>query len=339
MIRTLALLGLLALVAPAPAALLGFSDSSPVPVAAAPDEFPYWEVWKEAKQIKLDLDLDGIAFAVVARGELRISGAMGRGVSGAVDLASISKPLTALLVMRLVEQGHLELDAAAAKFFPKVGIDPRITLRHLLLHTSGLRHYDGVFEGIDEFEIGLFGEATLRTDPGRSYHYSSPGFYLLSCVAWAAVAGAGEVPTKEQFLEQLNEQVARPLGIGDLELEPTHGDRLGAGGIAATPKAMGELMAKLMDRELLSEESYDELWFVQAGKDRGLGFRVEPFDRLKVSHNGSHPDLENRSRMVFYAEHGHGVFVMVHGDLEPSIGRVSTRLYEALGQAGYSPRE
>src|SRR4026209_2262159 len=54
---------------------------------------------------------------------------------------SITKTLTAICVLRLVETGALRLGDAARRWLPDVAIPHAITLTHLLRHTSGLRDY------------------------------------------------------------------------------------------------------------------------------------------------------------------------------------------------------
>ena len=59
----------------------------------------------------------------------------------AFALASISKTYTAANALKLVEEGHLKLDDRAARYLPEFKLDPRITVRMLLDHTSGLRDF------------------------------------------------------------------------------------------------------------------------------------------------------------------------------------------------------
>jgi D-alanyl-D-alanine carboxypeptidase len=81
-------------------------------------------------------------------------------------IASMSKTFTATLLMQLVEQGKLSLDARLGDFFPKEfvrRVHPRasaITLAHLLNHTAGLW----------DFAMSDAWGAELRGDPGKFRH-------------------------------------------------------------------------------------------------------------------------------------------------------------------------
>ena len=59
-------------------------------------------------------------------------------------LASVTKQFTAMAVMILADRGKLSLDEALTDFFPESPYGRRITVRHLLTHTSGLVDYEDV---------------------------------------------------------------------------------------------------------------------------------------------------------------------------------------------------
>jgi CubicO group peptidase (beta-lactamase class C family) len=107
---------------------------------------------------------------------------VGRGDPGWVfRWASVTKPVTAVVVLIAVERGLLDLDEAAGP--------PGATVRHLLAHASGLP-----FEG-----------STTLAAPGRRRIYSNPGFDLLGGLV-------GE-RTGRSFEAVLREWVLEPLGM------------------------------------------------------------------------------------------------------------------------------
>jgi CubicO group peptidase (beta-lactamase class C family) len=101
-------------------------------------------------------------------------------------VASISKPVTAMAVMRLVDQGRIRLDDPAQKYLPEFTGDgrERITIRNLLSHTSGLP--DMLPENIElrkrQAPLKEFVALTLRTPllfpPGSHVSYQSMGILL-----------------------------------------------------------------------------------------------------------------------------------------------------------------
>lgn len=105
--------------------------------------------------IETELQLNGVPGAGVAvwrRGDIVYARGFGvRSRAGKepmtadtpVDLASVSKSLTALAVTRLSGQGELDIDAPVTKYLPELGSKFRRTsIRHLLRHTSGLTRRD-----------------------------------------------------------------------------------------------------------------------------------------------------------------------------------------------------
>jgi serine beta-lactamase-like protein LACTB, mitochondrial len=134
------------------------------------------------------------------------------------DIGSISKVLTATAVMQLVEQGKVRLEDPIQKYvpsFPDKGAP--ITLRHLMTHTSGIRHYRATdFPGTDDNEnmkpyksiedaITIFKDDPLLFAPGQYYSYSSYAVNLLQGV----VEKAGGMP----FEDYLRKFVWDPAGM------------------------------------------------------------------------------------------------------------------------------
>ncbi|HEX2191247.1 MAG TPA: serine hydrolase domain-containing protein, partial [Longimicrobiaceae bacterium] len=129
-------------------------------------------------------------------------------------LASVSKPLTALAVQLLVRDGRLRYDDSVARLLPELaGIDPRITVHHLLAHTSGLRdYYEHVdfssFRGLSDSSVLALVRAhpEVRFAPGSRFDYTNTEYALLSRI----VARRSGRPLSE-FLAR---RVFEPLGMG-----------------------------------------------------------------------------------------------------------------------------
>ena len=124
-------------------------------------------------------------------------------------IASISKPMTATAVMALVDRGELKLDEPARKHLPK--LDPRITLRHLLSHSSGLPDMlpENVALRQRHAPLSDFAKAAETTPllfaPGTKVQYQSMGILLAATIA--------EKVTKIPFPQFLDTQVFAPLGM------------------------------------------------------------------------------------------------------------------------------
>jgi CubicO group peptidase (beta-lactamase class C family) len=109
-------------------------------------------------------------------------------------VASMSKQFTAASILLLAQQGKLSLDDDVHKYVPELpDFGSRITLRHLLHHTSGLRDQWSLLELAgwrysqdlitdDDVMSVLVHQKALNFKPGEKYMYSNTGFTLLAII-------------------------------------------------------------------------------------------------------------------------------------------------------------
>jgi CubicO group peptidase (beta-lactamase class C family) len=130
-------------------------------------------------------------------------------------VASVSKPFTALSVLLLVEDGKVALDDDVRRFVPEWSLSERVTIRHLLTHTAGLRDaflliemaapHDGSISTTDQFVALLARQRGLRFAPGSRFVYDNGGYLLLGEIV-RRVSGQ----SLRAFAEQ---RIFRPLGM------------------------------------------------------------------------------------------------------------------------------
>ncbi len=145
-----------------------------------------------------------------ARPRARAPGRARHGVRHRLD----DQTFTTLAVLRLRDEGRVDLDRAAAQYLPELdaiayptGDSPRITIRHILTHTSGLPRmgnfpeYPATPPSREEFLATLAGLG-LDRPPGERRVYSNLGFQLLGSLV-DAVAGDHRRYTREQILAPL----------------------------------------------------------------------------------------------------------------------------------------
>ena len=124
----------------------------------------------------------GVAACVLQDGKAvwqRLAGVVEAGTTKAVTpdtvvpAASLGKPVFAHAVLRLTDEGRLDLDRPLKSYVPDhAPADPRgdtITARHVLSHSSGLRNWRN---NRDQALVPDF-------DPGSRFQYSGEGFYYL----------------------------------------------------------------------------------------------------------------------------------------------------------------
>ena len=112
-------------------------------------------------------------------------------------LASVSKPITAVAVMQLIERGRLSLDDPVSKWLPDAPSAWRpITVEQLLTHQSGIRHYTAAEDESGNASVkhyvslrealAIFSGDPLLHPPGAKMTYSTYGYTLLGVVIEAA---------------------------------------------------------------------------------------------------------------------------------------------------------
>jgi len=109
------------------------------------------------------------------------------------DIGSTSKQFAAASILLLAQAGRLSLDDDVRRHIPELPEYSRpLTIRHLLLHTSGLRDYIGLLmlTGETTDDVTTPGEALdiiarqreLNFEPGDEHLYSNSGYFLLSII-------------------------------------------------------------------------------------------------------------------------------------------------------------
>jgi CubicO group peptidase (beta-lactamase class C family) len=136
------------------------------------------------------------------------------------DLASLTKVLaTTTAVMLLVEDGRMELDAPVERYLPDFtgGQKSRVTIRHLLTHTSGLPAGVGLPAGPPSTAMGRLVSTPLNFRPGERVVYSDVGPVILYAAA-ERVAG-------EPLEALLRRRVFEPLGMRSTGFRPESCER------------------------------------------------------------------------------------------------------------------
>jgi CubicO group peptidase (beta-lactamase class C family) len=246
----------------------------------------------------------------------------------AYRLASVTKPMTAVAVIQLVEKGKIDLDAGVQRYvpyFPKKRWP--ITVGRLLGHLGGITHYRErwelhIKEPKDTREaIAVFENYDLIAEPGTKYSYSSYGYNLLGAV----IEGASKKP----YGDYMRQNIWGPLGMNDTRLDSPDdvipnraggyrfidgklrnsefidiSSRFAGGGTRSTVVDLLKFARGLNSGKLLSEKSLDLMSTSMATKagyftDYGMGWRLTPVNgHFVISHSGS--QAETRTLLVIF---------------------------------------
>ncbi|MGI5500319.1 serine hydrolase [Lentzea sp. CA-135723] len=125
------------------------------------------------------------------------------------QIGSMTKVFTATVVLQLVEEGLLDLDAPVKDVLPELGLAEPVTMRHLLTHTSGIDgdNFTDTGRGDDCLEryADVLGDAVRNHPLGATFSYCNAGFALAGRVV--------ERVTGKTWDEAIRERLFVPLGL------------------------------------------------------------------------------------------------------------------------------
>jgi CubicO group peptidase (beta-lactamase class C family) len=235
-------------------------------------------------------------------------------------IGSVTKQFTATLVMQLVQEGKLSLDAKLSDLLPYYRKDTgeKVTLRQLLNHTSGIPSFTenpayeeirgGNRYGVEEV-VKRYCSGDLQFEPGSQFRYNNSGYYILGAIL--------EHLTGKSYGQLLSERITAPLKMANTACDSSRevisnrasGYRRFPGGVRncpyvdmSVPFAAGAMLSTvedlyLWDRALYTErvlsEKSKQAMFTPGHGDYGFGWSVrkqpvgpQKAERTVISHSG-----------------------------------------------------
>ncbi|MBG8554583.1 serine hydrolase domain-containing protein [Hymenobacter guriensis] len=219
-------------------------------------------------------------------------------------VGSVSKLITATMVMQLVEEGKLKLDAPITAWFPQLPNAARVTVQQLLMHRSGLHSFTAD-EAYLQYMTQPKTQAELLTimaaappdfEPGAKYEYSNTNYVLLGYIV--------EKVTKQSYAQALQKRIVDKLKLKDTY----YGSRIdakkheaasfkwngtswdaqpetdmsipgGAGAVVSNSQDLARIMEGLFSGKLVKPATLQQMQAVQDGY--GLGMMMMPFNGHK----------------------------------------------------------
>ncbi|MGI6684761.1 MAG: serine hydrolase domain-containing protein [Bacillota bacterium] len=278
--------------------------------------------------------IPGVSIALVRDGQIVYTAAYGDanqkfGQKMTVDMPmrvqSISKSVTAWAVLKLAEEGKLNLDDPAERYLKSWKLPASdyttdgVTVKRLLCHTAGLPLGD-VFalyspdEAMPSLKESLTHSAILFQMPGKGFSYSNVGYNLLELII--------EEVTGRDFAEYMKNEILYPLGMYHSDFEwsedtltsaplgytldgkpifPYRYPERASGGLIATAEDIARFciagMPNFSDQRVLARPTIEQLYFAQAENlgiysavfdAYGFGYYTERLSdgKLAVSHGG-----------------------------------------------------
>ena len=278
--------------------------------------------FEEVVGIAAGIYMDGKISWTDAAGKMDLENNIPSDVNMIHRIASISKPMTAIAILQLMERGLLKLDDPIQKYipdFPKKK-EGKITIRHLLQHSSGIKAYKNGKEAfpVKNYDslrkaVRLFENRDLANKPGEGYQYTTYGYVVLGLII--------EEVSGQSYRSYMQENIWKKAGMTNTDVEifgkqyPNKSKlytkskevlfvkdkatnlsvKVPGGGIQSTVSDLLKFAEAVLEDKLISEESRQLMMknsgIKKEGNPYGLGWflysdETKPSGRI-IGHSGS----------------------------------------------------
>lgn len=269
------------------------------------------------------------------------------------SIGSISKQFTAASILLLQQQGKLSINDPVSKYLPDLTRANEVTIRMLLSHTSGYQDYwpqDYLMppmrqDTTAQHILDVWGKKPLDFDPGTRWQYSNTNFVIAGRIV--------EQVSGQPIMKFLQQHIFRPLDmrqvwnsdvkqLGDTDAEGYVRYALGplrpaplagfgwmfaAGELAMPAYDLAQWDISIMDRSLLSQQSYDDMFnpvILKNGENSHYALGLFIRDR-----NG-HPVYEHSgevsgfvSENIVFPDDKAAIVVLTNQDASPAAGGIA----------------
>ncbi len=275
-------------------------------------------------------------------------------------IASVTKQFTAALVLMLEENGVLSTADPIHTYFPDFPNAGRITIHHLLSHTSGIMEISTLKE-IDsltrnalpiDFYLHYIKNRPLDFEPGSKFKYSNTGYMMLTRII--------EIATGKSYMSLLSEKILSPLGMkatgwDDPERIVVHRARGyllnpeneirnapyvylptlgGAGALYSTTDDLLKWCQAIRQKKLMKPASWDKMTKVNIG-NYGYGlFITEISRRSAFLHGGGVQGFA--SQLIYYPNDNAVIIVLKNIENAPRIFNAPAMTHAVLFGEPYS---
>jgi len=250
------------------------------------------------------------------------------------EAASVTKPVFAYAVQRLMEKGLIDLDKPLYEYLPNKDIEQderykKITARHVLTHRTGFPNWRN---------MNADGKLDIKFEPGTKYGYSGEGFEYLKKVVEKITGKKVEQVLQEEVINPLglyhfyfskNDTLEKLLATGHFDNIPSNDGLPEEPGMAYSlhteANAFTRFMLALLHQEGLKPETYDNMLKVQSeynieeGQEKpkyqeymgiSLAVRETPYG-LAYGHGGNNGDF--RCQFEIYKDFKMGYVLFTNG--------------------------
>ena len=251
-------------------------------------------------------------------------------------IGSISKPITALIILQLIEKNKLRLNDPLTKYIPEIPKGDSVTIEHLLNHTSGIKSFTSTKPYMQnrmdikasEDVITILKAEPYVFSPGAKWQYSNSNYMLLSYIA-EKITGKSMTNLVNEFSKKYGLQntgmdhdgrksATKAYGyeaatFSDYQLVADQNISIvtGAGGMYSTATDLLKLDSILYTEGIVSNAIKQKM-FTSGKGDYGWGWEISDYKgRKEISHSGSiegfksviHRFPESKTTIIFLSNY------------------------------------
>lgn len=254
------------------------------------------------------------------------------------QIASVTKMITAILILELVESGKLKLDTKLSDFYPEIPNSKKITIKNLLGHTSGLGNFavrNGDIWVIDKVtEKEIFDEIIkqgVSFEPNEKVLYSNSAYILLRMIL--------EKKYKKEYNKIVEQKIIKRLNLKDfasVKSKPVNTFKsykftedwkeikdieylnvVGVGDIASTTKDLNIVLTSLFEYKILKKETLDLMIPIVGNEDWGRGLALFEYgENIFFGHSGD--VLACHSRLIYNPKDKISISYSTNGERIPA---------------------
>ncbi len=237
------------------------------------------------------------------------------------ELGSITKQFSAVAILMLMEQGKLSLSDEITKYIPDYPTHgKKITIHHLLNHTSGIRSYTDVpgFKKMARTDmtpmelINAFKNEPMDFDPGEKWNYNNSGYILLGYIIEKASGKSYENFIEENIFKRLGMTHSWYGSKGQVIPNRASGYQPAPGGFAnadylsmTLPYAAGSLMSTVDDMLLWSQAIHNNILITKENRQKAFtNYALNNGELVNYGYGWGPNDING----IVSIEHGGGIF-------------------------------
>ena len=271
-------------------------------------------------------------------------------------IGSISKTITATLILKAVEEGKINLDQTINAFFPTINHAEKITITHLLNHHSGIHNFTN---GVDfknwytspksaSDMVSIISQKGSDFEPGIDAAYSNSNYVLLSYIL--------EKIYNKKYTTILKEKIVKPLHLkhtqfGDKSIpfnkktysynyevhwnkanETAPSITMGAGGIVMSAYDLAIFIDALFKGEIISLETLDKMLEQIDGFGMGI-FKATILEKEVYTHDGK---IDGFNSIFYYIPSRKLTYVLLSNGENYILDNINQLVLKAIFNQSYS---